>query len=176
MDGLAAGRALKGGEAHVDDGAHAGAAVAHLARVRLHVGDELGDGVCRKLWAAQQDRMHAEGPIEIGQLVELVGQVVAHGREYGELGRDEEQRVAIRRRLCDVVDADRGGAAWPVLDDDRLAEPFGQEVGGDPRHDVGAPAGIGCDDDLDGLLLRPLLGRRRTDRGTDEAERKRDGC
>ena len=72
----------------------------------------------------------------IGQL----GHHVAGDRHRAD--RSDRQRVAVRRRLCDVVHAKRERAAGLVLDDDGRAAERRAELGGqDARHSVGRAAG-----------------------------------
>jgi hypothetical protein len=58
----------------------------------------------------------------------------------------QHQRVAVGRRPDDELGADIAGGARPVLDDERLFEPFRQPLRHQPRDDVGRAAGDDGDD------------------------------
>src|SRR5205823_12851519 len=64
-------------------------------------------------------------------------QRLAHAE--GVLG--EEQRIAVGRRVGDVIPADVAVAAGPVLHDHRLAERLAQLAEYLPRHGIGGAAG-----------------------------------
>jgi hypothetical protein len=55
-------------------------------------------------------------------------------------GRDEQQRVAVGRRIDHGLDGDIGAGARLVLDDDRLTEPLRQPRRHDAGDDVAAAA------------------------------------
>ena len=65
-----------------------------------------------------------------------------HGGGGGEIN----DRVAVRRRVDGRLEREIGGGAGLVLDEHRLAEPFGEPLGQDPRHRVGRAAGRIADD------------------------------
>ena len=54
---------------------------------------------------------------------------------------DQEERVAVRRRMHDRLGAEVAAGARSVLDDELLAEPLGQALTDQPRPDPpgGAP-------------------------------------
>ena len=53
---------------------------------------------------------------------------------------DQQQRIAVGRRLHHRLGGDVGAGARPVIDDELLAELFGQPFGRQPRHGVGGAA------------------------------------
>jgi hypothetical protein len=73
---------------------------------------------------------------DIAQQVE--GKIVE--QRHVDRGRrpDEEDRVAVGRRIGHCLDRDVGAGAGLVLDDDRLPEPLRQPPRHDPRYGVGA--------------------------------------
>ena len=71
----------------------------------------------------------------------------------------------------------RAARAGPVVDDDLLAERFGELRRHDARHEVGAAAGRGGHDDahgFDGILLRWSWKARRG--GSERKDQERDGA
>ena len=76
-----------------------------------------------------RDRRDVADEIEIELVVE---------RRVDRVGeRDQEQRVAVRRRAHDRLGADIAAGARPVLDDEWLAEPLRQPLADQARDDVG---------------------------------------
>jgi hypothetical protein len=66
-----------------------------------------------------------------------------HQRRRGGRERDvaEQERVAVGRRLCDLVGADRTAAAADVLDHEALPHGLGQALCDQPRQHVGGGSG-----------------------------------
>ena len=83
--------------------------------------------------------------------------------------RDQEQRVAVGRRVHDHLGRDVGAGARAVLDDELLAEPFRQPLPRQPRDDVGRAAGGKANDDAHRprrIGLRPSEARHGRKRGS----------
>src|SRR5262245_51192285 len=59
----------------------------------------------------------------------------------------EEECVSVRRGLHDCLSGDVGASAWPVLDDERLAEPLREPLTHQARVNVVRAAGSKSDDD-----------------------------
>ncbi len=84
--------------------------------------------------------------------------------------RDQEQRIAVRRRAHDRLGGDIAAGARPVFDDELLAEPLRQPLADQARDDVGRAAGGKADDDAH----RPRrIGLRPCDRATRPGARRR---
>jgi hypothetical protein len=60
---------------------------------------------------------------------------------------DEEERVSVGRRPNDRLGGDVAGAAWPVVDDELLAETLRQPLTDQASRYVGCAAGGKADDD-----------------------------
>jgi hypothetical protein len=92
---------------------------------------------------------------------EIVQRVKRKFRVYaridGMAARDEQQRVAVRRRLGGGLAADDAVRTRPVVDDHLLAERFDELLGEEARLYVGVAARCERDDQADGLG-RVLLG------------------
>src|SRR3954454_2153892 len=75
---------------------------------------------------------------------------------------NQEQRVAVGRRVHDRLGGDVAAGAQPVFDDEWLAEPLRQPLTDQPRQDVVRAPGGEADDDAHRLRrigLRPSEGR-----------------
>jgi hypothetical protein len=110
---------------------------ADLARVRLGRGDQLGQGVVREArMAAQQVGLRADPGhgFEVGHgIVGGAGVEMRHQRMARDIA--QQHRVAVRRRLRDIVGGDRAAGAGPVLDHEGLAEGLA-ELGGETPRDI----------------------------------------
>ncbi len=121
----------------VGQGAIAGVAMIELAGMRACVGDKFRESVERhRRWADQQlgdcrDQRHRHDV-----LLGVVGQVGVERRIDRVVGRGQQQRVAVGRRLGERVGGDRAAGARPVVDHHALAEGVVDAVGEQPRHDV----------------------------------------
>jgi hypothetical protein len=88
-------------------------------------------------------------------------------------GEHHQERVAVGRRLGDLLGADHGVGPRPVLDDHRLLERFRKPRRHGARHDVGRAALVGNDDAhrLVGISLRM---QRRREEKCDERKAESD--
>ena len=98
--------------------------VRKLAGVFLGVLDQFGDAVDRQ---RGRDRKQEVPCRDLRDGLEVALDIVGELRDHVLPDRDrtdtaEQQRVAVGLRRCDRVIADDESAAWPVLNDDRLAE------------------------------------------------------
>jgi len=66
------------------------------------------------------------------------------------LRADHEQRITIRGRTHDHLGPDHGGRAWPVLDDEWLAEVLRKPLSHQSRGDVGRAGRRGWHDQMHG--------------------------
>jgi tetrahydromethanopterin S-methyltransferase subunit G len=130
--------ALVAARAHVD-----------LAGMGLGIGDEFRDRRRRDrrmhqhhggFAAETRDRHDVADEVEIERLVE---------RRVDEIRRrDQQQRVAVGRRVHHRFGRDVGAGAGAVLDGELLAEPLRQPVACQPRDGVGRAAGGKPDKDV----------------------------
>ena len=126
----------------VDRRADAARSIADLAGIGLHVADELGDGLRRKRWIDLHDERVADDARDRRDVADEVEiELVVEGGVDRIRRRDEQQRIAIRRRTDGGFGGDIGGCARPVFDDKLLAEPLGQPLTDETRSNVGGAAG-----------------------------------
>ncbi len=153
--------------------ADAGAAVADLARMRLGVGDEFGEGLGREVGRGrQEEHRHVGEPRHDLHVLAVVDLHLLGEQDRGQpVGRDiaDHQRVAVGPRARHFLDRDDPGGAGLVLDHHALAERLAQLLGEQPRHHVGQAAGRIGHDDLDRLRR---IGSLRGGAGRAERERK----
>ena len=98
--------------------------VRKLAGIFLGVLDQFGDAVDRQ---RGRDRKQEVPCRDLRDGLEVALDIVGKLRDHVRPDRErtdtaKQQRVAVGLRLCDRVIADDESAAWPVLNDDRLAE------------------------------------------------------
>ena len=82
---------------------------------------------------------------------------------------DDQQRLAIRLRLCDKFGCDIATRTWPVLDDELLTEPIRQPGTDQSCCDVGDSAGRKADDEVYGpgrIIERRCASRQDRKRGS----------
>src|SRR5262249_51738130 len=77
--------------------------------------------------------------------------------------RNDQKRVAIRRRARHHLGSDVGGGTWPVLDDECLTEPLLQPFSHQARGDVDCLSRGKADDDAHGPAWIALRIRNRRD-------------
>ena len=142
MQHVALGHRLEQLRRHVHRGAVAGRGVGNLAGIGLAVVDELLDGLHRHRVRHHQhvgelhdarDRRGVADEIERQLLVE-------RGRDRV-VGRDEQQRVAVRRRTDRGGGGDIAAGAGAVFHHELLAEMVRQPLAHDARHDIDRAAG-----------------------------------
>ena len=147
-------------------GAVAGRRQVDLVGIGFDVGDEFRDRFDRDL---RIDLHHIRHLDDIGHRIDVAQEheiefLVKRGVDG--VGRvDQKQRVAVRRRLGDVLGGDIVAGARLVLDDELLAELLGQPSADDARDDVGRSAGRIADDDAHRMV--GIAGRPRVD-GCDQ--------
>jgi hypothetical protein len=133
---------------------HASAAArrhADLARVRFGIGDEFRDRLGRQ----RGSHLHHQGQAtDHRDRNDIADEIEAEGLVQRRIGRHrlgyQEQRVAVRRRAHDRLDADIGARTGPVLDDEGLPQPLRQarkdvegSAGSDGHDETHRPRGIG---------------------------------
>ena len=137
-------------------GADAAGGVAHVARMRLGVGDELGEGLGRKVRRGGEEEHRRVGGARDDLHVAVVVDVHALGEQHRReaIGRDvaDHDGVAVGLGARHFLDGDDAGGAGLVLDQDVLAERLAQMLGVVPRHHVGQAAGRVGDQDADRLV------------------------
>src|SRR6185437_11203880 len=87
--------------------------------------------------------------------------------------RGHFDRVAVRRRLLERLEADGAVGAAAVLNDDGLVQPLLQELRDNTRDHVGAAAGWVGNEQSDRLFLWPIL--RKRGRRCEREQPERDG-
>jgi hypothetical protein len=100
-----------------------------------------------------RDRRDIAGEVEAEIVVERLVDGAGHA--------DQQQRVAVGRRVGDELGRDVGGGARPILDDELLAGPLGQPLAHQAGDDVVAARGREADDPAH-RSARIGLGRRKT--------------
>lgn len=149
-------------------------AQAHLAGIRLHVGDELLHVAGRHGGAHRQHQRPAAAHRDGGEVLE---QVVGHLREgvrvlrHGRGGRIE-QGVAVRQRARHLACGQHGAGAGLVVDDHAGAQHLAELLRHDARLRIGAAAGREAHHDADRLAAahRKVL-RQRQGRHAQEGRR-----
>ena len=139
---LRAGERLQPLAQQVRDAACAVRAPVHLARMRLHVGDEfLHVPVGHRRMRHHHGRALAHLRDRREVAVHVIGQVLVEGRCNREAGRNGQQRVAIGPGLHHQRRAERGACARLEVDDEGLAQRLGELLVVEPRLHVAAAAG-----------------------------------
>src|SRR5262249_1002479 len=98
---------------------------------------------------------------------EIEAELLVERRVYRVGRADDEQRVAVRRRVHHRFGGDVAAGAGTILDDALLTETLGQPLTDQARGDVGGTAGGKSDDETDGpawialRLRKPGDGQRR---------------
>src|SRR6185436_11683665 len=120
-----------------------------LQVLRRHRGID-GDDVRR---ARAEDHRH-----EVGE--RIVARVRIEARVHRIRDARHQQRVAIGGRALHLLRGEVAARAALVLDYHGLSEDLAELRRGEPRDDVGGAARREADEDVDLLLLRPVLGER----------------
>jgi len=110
-------------------GAITGVAERQLARLRTRRREQIGQRIDRRIGLHQEQvgrRANQRDRREIGE--RIVGQLVVKVRVERVPGGDNDQRVAVRRRLGQRLRCNRAARTGAVLDDDCLAPAFGQLI------------------------------------------------
>src|SRR5712691_1664203 len=117
------------------------------ARIGLGVGYYLGNRFGLKRWVHQHDEgLSDDGRDRRDVAAEIEIELVVERRVDHAIRTNHEQRIAVRGRLDDSLGADIAAGAWPVVDDEGLAEPVRQPLTHQAREDVVWSAGWIRDD------------------------------
>ena len=161
--------------------AAAGRGKGDLALVRLHIGDQLADGVGREVQPGDQDAWGVGANRNRGQiLVRLDAHVGSVDAGVDREGADiaEKGRVAVRRRAGCSLCADHARRARPIVDHDLLAEDLADAVLDGAGDKIGSAAGRERHDHHDGSIgiVAGVLGRGSCTEQQQQraAERRRD--
>ena len=158
----------------VGDPADAARTVGELARIRLGIGDELGNRLGRNRWMYHHDKGTADEARDRRDVADEIEIELVVKRRIDRVRRtDQEQRVAVRRRAHDRLGGDVAAGARPVLDDEWLAEPLRQPLTDQAREDVVRAAGGKADDDAHRprrIGLRPSEARHGRERGSTRCQ------
>ena len=102
-------------------------AVVQFPRRRAGVGDELAQVLSRQRRRHDDEKRRSRGERDGHEVAyRVVGKLAEELRGARERGEREEQRVAVRRALGDMIGADDAGARRAVLDHEALPEPLAQ--------------------------------------------------
>jgi hypothetical protein len=107
-------------------------------------------------------------------LLRIVGQLCIDARVDDVAGRNEQQRITIRRGLGGGGRANRAAGAAAIIDHDRLAQTFVELLSDHPADDVGAAAGRVRHDESDWSGRKGLRRVRTGGQNQDAAAEKRD--
>ncbi len=136
---------------HVDRRAVAGGGHVELAGIGLGVGDEFRNGRDRQVLVDHDHVREADDAGDGRDVAQEIEVELRKQRRVDGIGRrDQQQRVAVRRRVDDGFRREIGGSAGPALDHHGLTELLLQPLGGEARRDVGRSAGRVADDEPDG--------------------------
>ena len=100
---------------------------------------------------------------------EIEIELIEHRSVDGVRGANQQQRVAVGRRIHHGLGPDIAPAARPVVDHEGLAEPFRQPLGNQPRDDIVSAARGKADNDAHRprwICLRPSDARHGRERGS----------
>ena len=113
-----------------------------LIGIAFEISSELRKGCGRKRWRYDDDERRFGNPCDRRDVADEIEIEIAIERYVHRVGRDRQQDgVAVGLGFRDVFGADIGAGARPVLNDELLAEPLRQMLGGKTPDDVGAAAG-----------------------------------
>src|SRR5262245_4661782 len=100
-----------------------------LARIRLGIGNKLGNRSGRNCWIDHHDKWPTHNGCDWGDVAdEIEIELVVQRRVDRVEAPNHEQRVAVRRGLHDSLGADIAAGAWPALRDEWLTKAFGQPL------------------------------------------------
>ena len=157
--------------------ADAGAAVADLARMRLGVGEEFGEGLGERRNVGRgrekEDRNVGErgDDLHVPLVVDL--HLLREQDRRQSVGGNvaDHQRVAVGPGARHLLDRDDAGGAGLVLDEDALPEALPQLLGIEARDHVGQAAGRIGHDDPDRLRWIGALCRCRRHDGREKCRK-----
>jgi len=113
----------------------------HLARIGLHIGDELGDRFRRHVIADRHHIRHAIERRDRRYITDEVELQVGVERGIDVVRRvHQQQRVTIGFGIDHRFGGDVVAGAGLVLDHELLAEPLGEPLADQPRDDIGRSA------------------------------------
>jgi hypothetical protein len=141
----------------------AGRAVAELARMLAHIGDERVQRLRRHRRMHQQVDPHKRHRCDRGQVLERVvwHLLVEEGVDGHRAARGQQEGIAIGRRLGHGIAANDAVGARAVVDHHRTLQRLGQTGRDAARQRIRGPAGREVDDQPDRLVRPRLRGGRR---------------
>ena len=115
--------------------------------------DDVARGLERRIRAHDQRHLVLEGLTDRREGFVGVADVALHQRQH-RIGqrRDEQQRVAVRRRARDIGNAERAAGAGAIGDHEGLLEVRREALGHRAQQQVDAAAGRVGDDEIDAAL------------------------
>ena len=151
VDDVDAGHELEQLGRDMGSGAVARRGEVELAGIGLGIGDELGNRFDRQRRIHLHDHGGAHDARDRSDIAEEIEIEVVVERHVDHVRRrDQEQRIAVGRRVGSGLGTDIAAGARPVVDDELLAEPLRQPVADQAGVDVGRGAGRKADDDMHG--------------------------
>ena len=146
---------------HMVRRAGAGRRIVEAARLRLRQRDEFLQVLRLHRRVDHHDQVGVVDPRHRHEVAHQRERLVGHERLVDRVGvRHRQQRVAVGRRLRDLVGADDRSGARLVLDHDRLLQRLGEILAELAGEHVGGTAGAERHDDLDRLRRKVLRGRQ----------------
>ena len=149
-------------------GAGAGGGDRHLARILLGIGDEVAEGLQRRVGVDRERKAVTTETRDPGEVLDGIPIDLLHIRIAQQSRGGCRDRVPVRLFVfCHGGGRERGACARLVLDDDRLPELSGCELAELPEGDVGGAACRESNEQSDGsdriVFLRhgELAGRRK---------------
>src|SRR5262245_49136589 len=141
-----------------------------FAWIGLSIGDELGDRLGRNRWMHHHDVGHDNNAGDRRDVAdEIEVELVIECRVERVRRSGHKELIAVRECTHDGLRGDITARAWPVLDDELLAEPLRQPLTDETRGDVGATGGGIADNQAHWprrIGLRPRHMRHRRQRGS----------
>src|SRR5438552_13752596 len=108
-------------------------------RIGFGVGDELGNASDRERWIDHHNVWDSDDTCDRCDVTDKIKvQLIKERRVNRIRSRNHEKGVAVRGCAHDRLGADVAAAAWPVLDDEWLAESLRQPLSHQTRGDVGS--------------------------------------
>ncbi len=141
------------------------AAEAEAERLALRAFDELGQCARRIVGIDGERHAVARHKRDRRELVGRIAGILVIGLVDRQAVAGDEQRIAVRHRVCDRTRRDVGGRTGTILDHDLIAELLGEPLRDHPRDRVDAAARREADHEGDlaiGIVLRAGETRRKS--------------
>src|SRR5262245_40485719 len=111
------------------------------ARLCTHPAPTGGNRLHGDRWVNLHDERHADDAANRCDIADKIEIELLVERRVDRVGRaDQQERVAVRRRIHDAFGGDIATGARPIVDDNLLTEPLGEPLRHHPRRNVGRTA------------------------------------